>query len=136
MLKKSYRLDGSRVLMKLTHIDDRTGEIRNETEISQGERAAELDRATRQVNEETAKRDAIKNAGAETPLTPSGPQGTVKRYFTRGGFVFEQEVRRIGDGSVHFSRSRNLGHQAQVMADTNERLRELTEHRDGVKNAK
>lgn len=135
MLQKSYRLDGTRLMMKLTHVDDTTGVVQRETEISQGERDAELARANDDLAQATRERDGIQNAASETPLPPTGPPGRSERWFVRNGRAYHQEIRRMADGRVHVVRSQDLGHQAAAVAKAEDRRAELEAHRDGVQNA-
>lgn len=135
MLEITYKLQGTKVMMVQTHKDERTGKVTRETIISQGEQAAELANAEERLAEETVRRDGIQNAAAETPAPATGPQGRQLRYFLRGTDVFEEEIRRVRDGSIHVQRATNMGNQSRALAHCNERVAELTAHRDGVRDA-
>lgn len=131
----SFKMDGTRVVQTTTRFDD-GGKLQGEDVIVLGERDVVLDHLEGEVSKATAERDGMA-AATEGKREPSktGTPGESALYYTLGKDVYKCVARYDAGGRFASCRVERMGGRSDRLAWAQERLAELTEMRNGARDA-
>lgn len=135
MRELKWALDGARVVQTTSRLDG-DGKLEGEDTVVLGERDGVLDHLEGEVSKAAAERDgmaAATDGKKEPPKT--GKPGESASYYTLGKDVYKCVARYDGAGRFASCRVERMGGKSDRLAWANERLAELTQMRNGVRDA-
>ena len=134
--ESSCKMDGKDVVQTTAVYDDK-GALQRENVIRLGNREIVLGQLEESVAQAERDRNGLsKPATAKPPPPRDGDPGTEVTFWLEGRNVYRCETRRDAKGKVTSCQSRLEGPWVQRLENAEERLAELTENRDQVRDAK
>ena len=132
----SCRLDGPDVVQTTTVLND-DGTLHSENISRLGEQSTVLDHLEAEVVGAKRDRDGCASPKTGKPAAPGdGVPGVEIVFWLDGRNVYRNEIQRNAKGKVTSQRTEPLGRWTDKLANLEERLAELTDMRDKVRDAK
>lgn len=134
--KISCALDGTDVV-QTTVVKDEKGALQHESVSRLGDRETVLGQIEEQLAEAARDRDGLVAATSVKPA-PAGPgtPGLEVVFWKDGRTAYRTEICRSADGKVANEQTRREGDWRSRVANAEERLAELTELRNAIRDAK